>query len=67
MIERLLSAGFPQKRHHVRGGTVCWWLAASLATAVLAGCEHGNLSYDQSTGTFNLPIGAGSHEPGTSR
>jgi len=37
------------------------WLAAALATVALAACEHGNLSFDNSDGTFSLPIGAGSH------
>jgi len=35
-------------------------LAIALAVVVLAACEHGNLSYNRSTGTFNLPFGPGS-------
>ena len=45
-------------RHH----RIAWrWLAAVFAIA-LAGCEHGDLSFDRSSGTFSLPIGDGSHE-----
>ena len=39
----------------------CRWLAAAFMVIGLAGCEHGNLSFDQSSGTFRLPIGDGSH------
>jgi hypothetical protein len=49
-------------RHHRRSTAVCWALAAALALVVLEGCEHGNLSFDDSTGTFSLPVGAGSHQ-----
>jgi hypothetical protein len=66
MIANSISTGFPQKRRRIQRGAVCRWLVAALATATLAGCEHGNLSFDHSTGTFNLPIGAGSNEPGAS-
>jgi hypothetical protein len=38
------------------------WLVAALALAVLAGCEHGQVSFDRDTGQFNVPIGAGSRE-----
>ena len=38
------------------------WLIAALALAVLAGCEHGSLSFDRSSGQFKLPVGAGSKE-----
>jgi hypothetical protein len=38
------------------------WLVAALALAVLAGCEHGQLSFNRDTGQFNVPIGAGSRE-----
>jgi hypothetical protein len=37
------------------------WLIAVLAVAALEGCEHGNLSFDHSSGIFMLPIGAESH------
>jgi len=40
----------------------CCWLAAMFMAIALAGCEHGDLSFDDSSGTFSLPIGAGSHE-----
>ena len=50
-------------RYHRRSGRVVrWGLAAAFALVVLAGCEHGNLAFDHSTGTFSLPVGAGSHE-----
>lgn len=48
-------------RHHRNGTCVHWWLAAAFAL-LLGGCEHGNLSFDDSTGLFTLPTGAGSHE-----
>jgi hypothetical protein len=67
MPDRFLSPGLPENRHRRAGAALARWLTASLALVVLAGCEHGNLSFDQSTGRFNLPIGAGSHEPGTTR
>jgi hypothetical protein len=38
------------------------WLAALFMLIALAGCEHGDLSFDRSSGTFSLPIGDGSHE-----
>jgi hypothetical protein len=40
----------------------CRWLAAVFALIALAGCEHGDLSFDRSSGAFTLPIGDGSHE-----
>jgi hypothetical protein len=44
-----------------RRRAVCWGLVAMLALIVLAGCEHGDLSFDNSSGTFTMPVGAGSH------
>ena len=35
-------------------------VAAMLVLLALGGCEHGELSFDQSSGKFSLPIGAGS-------
>jgi hypothetical protein len=46
-------------RHH---RVVYLWLTAMVTLMALAGCEHGVLSFDQSSGTFRLPIGDGSHE-----
>jgi len=40
----------------------CGWLTAVFMLIALAGCEHGDLSFDHSSGTFSLPIGDGSHE-----
>ena len=36
------------------------WLAVALGMLVLAACQHGNVTYNQSTGTFGMPLGAGS-------
>ena len=66
MSDRPLSPAIAEKGHSRQRRTIYWWLAAPLVLATLAGCEHGTLSFDQSTGQFNLPIGAGSHQ-GTSR
>jgi len=41
---------------------VVYGLTALFLLIGLAGCEHGGLSFDQSSGTFHLPIGDGSHE-----
>lgn len=43
------------------------WLAAALALAVLSACEHGSLSFDESTGQFKMPVGAGSRGQGSNR
>jgi len=66
MLDRALSYGASVGRSRAQVRSLCRGLVAALAIAVLAGCEHGNLSYDSSSGTFNLPIGAGSHQ-GTTR
>jgi hypothetical protein len=42
------------------------WLAAALALALLAACEHGSPSFDRSTGQFTVPLGPGSRQ-GTNR
>ena len=41
---------------------VCRWVSGEFMLIALAGCEHGDLSFDRSSGTFSLPIGNGSHE-----
>jgi len=46
-------------RHH---RSTCRWLTVAFMLMALAGCEHGDLSFDNSSGTFSLPIGDGSHE-----
>ncbi|HUL04931.1 MAG TPA: hypothetical protein VLV76_01270 [Candidatus Acidoferrum sp.] len=46
-------------RHH---RLVCRWLAGLFVLMALAGCEHGDLAFDRSSGTFSLPIGDGSRE-----
>jgi len=46
-------------RHH---GVAYRRLEAVLFLMALAGCEHGDLSFDHASGTFTLPIGEGSHE-----
>ena len=43
-------------------GRVGRWLVVALAFAALAGCEHGQLSFNRDTGQFSVPIGAGSRE-----
>jgi len=50
---------FPERLGRVRVG---YWLAAALLAAALAGCEHGQLSFNRDTGQFSVPIGAGSRE-----
>jgi hypothetical protein len=51
----------------VSAGRAARWLAAALALAVLAGCEHGSPAFDRSTGQFRVPLGAGSSGQGTHR
>jgi hypothetical protein len=65
MADRAPADG-PGESHRSVAGRVGRWLAAALALAVLAGCEHGSLSFDKSTGQFKLPVGAGSRQ-GTNR
>jgi hypothetical protein len=62
MSDRDPSPPQPVERPSVSVGRAGRWLAAALALAVLAGCEHGQLSFDRDTGQFNVPIGAGSKE-----
>jgi hypothetical protein len=62
MSDRDPSPPQPVERPSVNVGRAGRWLAAALALAVLAGCEHGQLSFDRDTGQFNVPIGAGSKE-----
>jgi hypothetical protein len=52
----------PAEHHRVCLAGAGRWLAAALALAVLAGCEHGALSFNRDTGQFSVPIGAGSRE-----
>jgi hypothetical protein len=60
MSDRELSPATPAGSQGVNAGRAGRWLAAALALAVLAGCEHGQLSFNRDTGQFNVPIGAGS-------
>ena len=46
--------------HPGASSTAARWLAVALAMVVLAACQHGNLTYNQSTGAFAMPLGAGS-------
>jgi hypothetical protein len=62
MSDRDLSPAASPERPSAPVVRVGRWLAAALALAVLAGCEHGQLSFNRDTGQFNVPIGAGSRE-----
>ncbi len=61
MSDRAPAAG-PAGSHLGVAGRAERWLAAALALAVLAGCEHGPISFDRSSGQFKVPVGAGSRE-----
>jgi hypothetical protein len=39
--------------------TAARWLTVALAMVVLAACQHGDLTYSQSSGAFSMPLGAG--------
>jgi hypothetical protein len=56
----------PAETHVTSVGRPGRWLALVLGVAVLAGCEHGPISFDSSSGQFKVPIGAGSGR-GTNR
>jgi hypothetical protein len=62
MSDRALSPEQPAERHSVPIGRVGGWMVAALALSVLAGCEHGQISFNRDTGQFDMPIGAGSRE-----
>jgi hypothetical protein len=62
MSDRDPSPEQPAEYRRMPVGRVGRWLAAGLALAALAGCEHGQLSFNRDTGQFNVPIGAGSRE-----
>jgi hypothetical protein len=62
MSDRGPSPGLPAEHSRTRLGQAGRWFAAALALAVLAGCEHGELSFNRDTGQFSVPIGAGSHK-----
>jgi hypothetical protein len=62
MSDRALSPEQPADNQQGSAGRLGRWLAAALALAVLAGCEHGDLSFNRDTGQFGIPIGAGSRE-----
>ena len=47
-------------------GRAARWVAAALALALLAACEHGSPSFDRSTGQWTVPLGPGSRQ-GTNR
>jgi len=53
----IINGGSMTDRHH---RAIYQWLAMAAMLAALAGCEHGDLSFDHSSGTFSLPIGEGS-------
>ncbi|HKF63734.1 MAG TPA: hypothetical protein VKB42_20345 [Dongiaceae bacterium] len=47
--------------------TAIKWLAAAMLVVTLAGCQTGTLSYNRSTGAFELPFGQGSRSVGSNR
>ena len=57
MSDREVSPAMPAGSHAVNAGRIGRWLAAALA-----GCEHGQLSFNRDTGQFGIPIGAGSRK-----
>ena len=46
--------------HPGGSSTAARWLTVALAMVVLAACQHGELTYSQSSGAFSMPLGAGS-------
>ena len=64
MVQKHLILG---DRYYARSGTMARgndaarWLAVILAVALLTACEHGSMSYNRSTGTFNMPFGQDSN------
>ena len=67
MSHRAQTPKRPAERSSLPIGRQGRRLAAAVILVLLAGCEHGQLSFDSSTGQFNLPIGAGSGHEGTNR
>ena len=49
-----------RRAHGTRVGDARRWLALGVVAMLLAACEHGNVSYNRSTGTWALPFGHGS-------
>jgi hypothetical protein len=66
MSDRAPAEG-PAESYRGVAGRAGRWLAAALALAVLAACEHGPISFDRSTGQFKVPVGAGSRGQGSNR
>jgi len=66
MSDRAPAAAGPAGNRRGFAGRAGRWLAAALVLAVLAGCEHGPISFDSSSGQFKVPVGAGSGK-GTNR
>jgi hypothetical protein len=63
MLDPEVAAG----SHRVSAGRAGRWLAAGLALALLAACEHGSPSFDRSTGQWTVPLGPGSRGQGSNR
>jgi hypothetical protein len=66
MSDGAAPAEGPAETHSASAGRSGRWLALALGLAVLAGCEHGPISFDSSSGQFRVPLGAGSGQ-GTNR
>ena len=58
-----------EARREARGkaSSAISWLAAAMLVVTLAGCQTGTLSYNRSTGAFELPFGQGSRSVGSGR
>jgi len=56
------SSAQPAEQKRASAGRAARWFVLAMALAALAGCEHGQLSFNRDTGQFSVPIGAGSRE-----
>ena len=62
MSDHVPEAGeMPRRKEDGRGGRR---LALALTLILLAACQHGQTSYNRSTGTWSMPFGTGSSRGG---